>query len=549
MGPVILLLGFSLVLYLTRMIASARQMLRQRRLSHQLNCKPARLMMSRDPFGWKCLTGFGRAQAENNQPPYLAETMDAVGPSAHTVQARFPLNSMLFTRDVENIQSILSSQVSRWRLGAARGDAIRTLHRGNLFVYEGKAWKRARQLVSPQFTKQSISNFDLYERHVQELSQLLKPGEDGWTEERDIQPLICNMLLDTITEWLFGESAQAQNPEAQARISRSAKEDVPDTQVVTETLDYATSWLAKAVLLGRWYWLIPNFTVKRRWRNIERLVDWYVHRALNKKLHLDPSVDGVSSDRYILLDELSKSTRDPLRLRGEVISLMVGGRTTTASLLDWTVYYLARHAEIYATLRSAVRKDFGTVYVPSEKSFDELRSCQYLMACVNEGLRLATPIPSTSREAAEDTVLPVGGGEDGRSPLLVARGTMVVLNLWALHHRKDIWGDDVEEFKPERWQSREVNWQFSPFGGGPRKCLGRESYFRPWLCRILIGATEQLALTEALYMTVRLVQQYDRIENCGPCGKATYLPGLSNKSGTANLVRLHKASDEECLQR
>ena len=483
MGPVILLLGFSLVLSITKVIASAQQMLRQRRLSHQLNCKPARLMMSRDPFGWKYLTELSRARAENNQHPYLAETMDAVGPNAHTVQARFLVNNMLVTRDVENIQSILSSQVSHWQLGAARGDAIRTLHRGNLFVNEGKAWKRARQLVSPQFTKQSISNFDIYQRHMQEFSQLLKPGEDGWTEERDIQPLIFNMLLDTITEWLFGESAHAQNPEAQTRLSRSAKEDVPDTQLVTETLDYASLWMAKVAMLGRWYWLIPNFSVKRRYRNVERLVDWYVHRALDKKLHLDPSVDRVSSDRYILLDELSKSTRDPLRLRREVLSLMTGGRSTTASLLDWTVYHLARHPEVYATLRSAVRKDFGTVYFPSEKSFEELRNCEYLMACLNESLRLASPIPATSREAAEDTVLPVGGGEEGRSPILVARGTMVVLNLWALHHRKDLWGDDVEEFKPERWQSRQASWRFSPFGGGPRKCIGRESYFRPWLCR------------------------------------------------------------------
>ena len=66
--------------------------------------------------------------------------------------------------------------------------------------------------------------------------------------------------------------------------------------------------------------------------------------------------------------------------------------------------------------------------------------------------------------------------------------------------------------------------------------------------QILIDATEQLALTEALYMTVRLVQQYDRIENRDPCSKVTYESGVSNKSGMGTLVRLHKASDEEFLQ-
>ena len=64
-----------------------------------------------------------------------------------------------------------------------------------------------------------------------------------------------------------------------------------------------------------------------------------------------------------------------------------------------------------------------------------------------------------------------------------------------MHHRPDIWGPDVEEFKPERWVGRKPGWEFLPFNGGPRICLG-----------------QQFALTEAGYVIVRLLQSFDRVE-------------------------------------
>ena len=65
-----------------------------------------------------------------------------------------------------------------------------------------------------------------------------------------------------------------------------------------------------------------------------------------------------------------------------------------------------------------------------------------------------------------------------------------------MHHRKDIWGEDVEDFKPERWEGKKVGWEYLPFNGGPRICLG-----------------QQFALTEAGYVIVRLMQRFERLEN------------------------------------
>ena len=85
-------------------------------------------------------------------------------------------------------------------------------------------------------------------------------------------------------------------------------------------------------------------------------------------------------------------------------------------------------------------------------------------------------MPVNSRAAVKLTTLPTGGGEDGKSPILVRRGEAVGYCVYAMHRRKDIYGPDAEQFRPERWEEEElkdIGWAYLPFNGGPRICLGR----------------------------------------------------------------------------
>lgn len=98
-------------------------------------------------------------------------------------------------------------------------------------------------------------------------------------------------------------------------------------------------------------------------------------------------------------------------------------------------------------------------------------------------------------------MLPRGGGPDGQAPLFVAKGTAVTYTPYAMHRRKDIYGPDAEEYKPERWETLRPGWEYLPFNGGPRICLG-----------------QQYALTEASYVTVRMVQEFQTMESRDPEG-------------------------------
>lgn len=66
-----------------------------------------------------------------------------------------------------------------------------------------------------------------------------------------------------------------------------------------------------------------------------------------------------------------------------------------------------------------------------------------------------------------------------------------------MHRRRDIYGEDADQFRPERWEGNlRAGWGYLPFNGGARICVG-----------------QQFALTEASYTMVRLVQKFGDIES------------------------------------
>ena len=85
------------------------------------------------------------------------------------------------------------------------------------------------------------------------------------------------------------------------------------------------------------------------------------------------------------------------------------------------------------------------------------------------------PVPLNARTAVKDTTIPVGGGPNGASPIFIPKGITVSYSVWAMHRRTDLWGPDAAKFVPERWEGSKMRgWQYVPFNGGPRICLGRK---------------------------------------------------------------------------
>ena len=193
-----------------------------------------------------------------------------------------------------------------------------------------------------------------------------------------------------------------------------------------------------------------------------------------------------------------RQTTDPIAIRSELLNILLAGRDTTASLLTNVWHVLSRRPDIWKKLQSEIATLDGEI-----PDFEGLKNLKYLKALLNESLRLHPVVPGNSREAFEDTVLPLGGGPDARAPLFIKKGSVVGWNVYVMHRRKDFYGEDAEDFKPERWlddlstgkKGLRPGWEYLPFNGGARICLG-----------------QQFALTEASYTTVRLCQAFSGIE-------------------------------------
>lgn len=116
----------------------------------------------------------------------------------------------------------------------------------------------------------------------------------------------------------------------------------------------------------------------------------------------------------------------------------------------------------------------------------------------SSGLRLYPPVPLNNRTAKKTTILPRGGGPDGTAPILVRKGEVVVFSQYVNARRKNIFGADADDFRPERWENPEnsnpYGWAYFPFNGGPRACLGQD-----------------FALMEVSYTVVRLLQAFESV--------------------------------------
>ncbi|MCJ1363635.1 hypothetical protein MMC16_002742 [Acarospora aff. strigata] len=181
------------------------------------------------------------------------------------------------------------------------------------------------------------------------------------------------------------------------------------------------------------------------------------------------------SDHQDILDKLLQVQKEKAREMDDMAVLSMAtsnifaGSDTTAISIRSIIYYLLKNPDYKRKLVEEIdnRKNEGRLSIPV--TVEESKSMPYLQACMYEALRCHPAVGMSLPR-----VTPPGGIEiDGR---YIPQGTTVGVNPWVVHRDTNIFGEDVESFRPDRWlknDSGDMERFFFAFGSGARICLGR----------------------------------------------------------------------------
>ncbi|PRQ53111.1 putative cytochrome P450 [Rosa chinensis] len=168
----------------------------------------------------------------------------------------------------------------------------------------------------------------------------------------------------------------------------------------------------------------------------------------------------------MLLNEMQKKRGNGFSFNLQLImdeckTFFFAGHETTALLLTWTVMLLASNPSWQEKVRAEVKQ----VCNGETPSVDHLSKLAMLNMVINESLRLYPPATVLPRMAFEDIKL---------GDLHIPKGLSVWIPVLAIHHSKELWGKDANEFDPERFASKSFTpGRFIPFAAGPRNCIGQ----------------------------------------------------------------------------
>ncbi|KAF4634249.1 hypothetical protein G7Y89_g3854 [Cudoniella acicularis] len=312
------------------------------------------------------------------------------------------------------------------------------------------------------FPRDSLStvrkNLGVFDVHINDLISSLSATDDGII---DLQPFFFKFTLTTATDLLFGEPVGALGDHIQNTFGNN--------------FDYASMICVLKLRLADFHWLYGTEKSKTSCTVVKQYVDRFVTQALKYK---GKNGQESASERYPFILDLYKDLKDPALVRDQLVNVFITGRYTTACLMSWAVLPVIPGGQ--------------------EVTLAHIAKIPFLRCVINETHRLYPQLPVNARIALKTTLLPSGSGPDGKSPVLIPKGTGCAWSTYHMHRMASLYGHNANEFVPERWEDidmeRKVGFGFLPFHGGPKVCLGKD-----------------FALSEALYAIVKIVQTFSNL--------------------------------------
>ncbi|KAJ5948954.1 hypothetical protein N7454_002261 [Penicillium verhagenii] len=175
-------------------------------------------------------------------------------------------------------------------------------------------------------------------------------------------------------------------------------------------------------------------------------------------------------DKFMDVHRSQPDNFDETAVMSMSASNIFAGSDTTAISIGAILYYLCKYPQYKEELLKEIdaEADAGRI-TRTNVPYKIAQNMPYLQACIQEGLRCHPAVGMSMPRVVPPAGLVVNGR---RIPGGIIAGT----NPWVIHRNKEIFGDDADVFRPDRWLDDDISQKkrfFFAFGAGSRTCIGK----------------------------------------------------------------------------
>ncbi|CAA2992946.1 cytochrome P450 704C1-like isoform X1 [Olea europaea subsp. europaea] len=387
-----------------------------------------------------------------------------------------PFRNEIYTSDPLIVEYILKTNFDNYGKGSYNYHILSGLLGDGIFTVDGDKWREQRKVSSYEFSARVLRDFStiVFRKNVAKLANVVSEAANS-NQTMDIQALFMKSTLDSIFKVAFGVELDSMCGSSEEGAKFGEAFDNASAMTLWRYVDIFWK-MKKAFNVGSEAKLKKNI----------RVIDDFVYKLIQTKVEEmhksknDSSMELQKED--ILTRFLQFNEADPKYLRDIILNFIIAGKDTTATALSWFIYVLCKHPLVQEKVAQEIKEATKTEKVVDVSEFassvseEALEKMHYLHAALTETLRLYPAVPVDAKQCLSDDTMPDG--------FCVNKGDFVAYQPYAMGRMRFLWGDDAEDFRPERWMDKkgffkqESPFKFTAFQAGPRICLGKEFAYR-----------------------------------------------------------------------
>ncbi|XP_037936583.1 probable cytochrome P450 309a2 isoform X1 [Teleopsis dalmanni] len=329
----------------------------------------------------------------------------------------------------------------------------------NPFFQTGDAWKekRAETLGGVTLSKLNLA-YPIWQSTLNKMTKYIKDNIEKGNAIIETKDLSYRFTSNVMSDFVWGIDAGSFTDSDSSKTMRRMLRDL------------LTQFLSGVGL----YFLLSYAPFLKRFFNIRIFADKtdnFFSQITKDAIHMrlkDKSTERADFLNYLIqLQDKKHISHDDIV--GHIMTAMLDGFETTATVLHHCLFYLAKHPEVQEKLRAEILNNLGD---DGSITFETLHNLTYLEQCVQETMRLITPIPVYSRICTTETKIEFTQDK----AITVKPGTIVTIPIFSYHHDEEFFPKPYT-YNPERFDKAahvELTKKgiFMAFGDGPRICIG-----------------------------------------------------------------------------